>query len=505
MLLTYDDQQFLISKNVISADWIISDILGSEIKDFLITSCGFNETISEIPATVLKSNLSKMGMSGTDYVIDPWVQLKGFVSDFFKNDEVLIPTSPMNISTENELRIRRSIGSKFVAIAETGGVYIQYDNYMRRVGNLTAGGNIYALWCNQFGDEIYVGGTFTEMNGVLCSNIVKITIADLNDPWSVVTTTEMSDGLDDAVYCIKEIGGEIYATGNFLNSGAFPISRVAKWDTGAGEWIEVSTDPINEIVNVISARSTGEIYIGTGDIGSVVTDSKIFVLNAGSWVPLVFPEITADPNGWISNGAIIDIAFNDTNTKMILAGSFTSNCTGNDEDLLIVNLIDLTTMHYGFSSSNSPGNGWITSVKFAPFADDLLSVVGNFNVFSATTFLSVYDCCGLVHLTGFVNNATKSIKRPMTNNQGSLVKGQGTLADGDLKVHYVGEFGKVADNFYDFPGTQPGDFSSSRYMKFHNNGFTLDIGKHINESDSVCNVDADLAFIKVRPFDIAPP
>ena len=507
MLLTYDDQQFLISKNLIGSDWIISDILGSEIKDFLITHCGFNESIGEIPATLLKSNLIKLGMSGTDYDVDPWVQLKGFVTDFFINDKVIIPTSPTNASSENELRIRRSSGSKFIACQETGGIFIQYDNFMRKIAT-PGGGYIYTMWSSSDGSEIYIGGDFAEINGITCSKVAKITLADPRVPWSNYTISQPGDGFDGIVHCIKEIAGEIYAVGNFNASGEISISKVAKWDTGGSTWIEVSPDPINDPVRVIAAAPiSGDIYIGTGEIFSVTPDSRIFILDTGSWIPLVFPEITADPNGWLSNGVIFDIVFNADETKMILGGQFTSYCTGNDRDLLIVNLIDNTTLHHGFAATHPDGGaGWIKSILLHSASADILSVVGVFGQFTATN-IDIYNCRGLVILNGFVMDVTKSMERPLTTTLLQYeVYGQGILNDGDLNIFYVGSFDAVADSFNTFIGTLPGAYSSSRYMKFHTNGFSMNLGDHINESQSISNIENNFSFSLIKPIaEFIPP
>ena len=508
MALTYDDKQFLITKNVIKSDWMISDVLGCEMKDFLVNNLGFSDPLYDIPLSILRNKLMAVADLPAADLVDPYVALANIFKSIFQTD--LIGLSGINSSPSTNVRYRRTEGKKFVAISQDA-VYVNNDKFMRRVATITAGSNLNAFCCNNTGTVIYIGGDFTEINGIACNSIAKITIADISDASSLITVEQPGAGFNDVVTSVEEIGGVIYAGGWFDHSGATPISKLAKLDTTSTPvWVEVTNTTINDPVNAIKENPvSGDIFIGTGVFGPGSSNSRLFKIVEGALVPIVFPEITVDPNGYISNGVIYDIEFNTNATKMILAGKFNSTCTGNDNDLLIVNTADFTTMPYGF---NFPPPSEIKSVKYiSGWNFDGISIVGNITAINYTdpdtTLPVTVPCQGQATLNSILIGSLVTAGTLMKTSSGSeKITCQGNLAAGNVDMIYGGDFSKIGVANNDVKSYDAATRTELLHTKFHPNCFSVSVGTdYIDNYQSCTNYENLLYFIKLKPFETPPP
>lgn len=418
MALTYEDQQYLIGKNLIKADWMFSNVFGNDLKDFLTGFCGFDVVLGDVPEGLLKNNLVNLNFMSADAASDPYAILATIISQFYVNDTVSV--AGINSDQNHSLKYRRMVdNSRYVAI-NNDAVFVQYDKVLRMVAPLTAGGYIECLCFNPVTQDIYIGGSFTEVKGVACSNIARISSTDWSDPNVAVSINDLYGGFDDIVHDIAIIDYNLYAVGNFNNNGANPISKVARLDGGG--WVSIAVSTLNNNVRCIrnDEANGNTIYIG---LDNDVESGPVIMVLDGDWSPLQFPEINSDPNGYLVGGMVTDIAFNGlpgSNSRMVIVGgNFNFNTpTYNADKMVIVQTLSCSVVgneHQFIFTTDTPAPATLNMVGYLTSDNSgRLLVIGNFK--NATiNGKQVVNCAGCVVIDNVFNNTiANDVMRPFT-------------------------------------------------------------------------------------------
>lgn len=391
MALTYNETQYLLSKNIIHPNWVMTEAFQDELRNFLTTACGLETLESDTDPSIINN---AMLLSGILYAIedtDPYIKIFVIVEAAWRNDELSFSGDIETYRRDNNL------DAVYFGTDETS-VYFTIGKYTRKICSVN--GTIICLYVDPIADvgqqqTIYIGGSFTEAttyneggsNGPWsCNNVLKINVnfglGGYGQEVFEATIDSLGVGFDDQVLSINKIdipGDDIRicAAGMFNNSGGTPISKVAKLMGIHGPWAAVSADTLPAPVNVIkqSPGIDAIIYIGT-DIATQA-DAILRKLDTGSWVPVIFPEIVVNtPDNWLFNGSIKDIDFKEDGTKAIIVGNFTAhNGINTDEDLIVFD-VDVANANNVMHAHQFNAAGTLNKVKYN--GSDTLIVSGAF-------------------------------------------------------------------------------------------------------------------------------
>ena len=174
----------------------------------------------------------------------------------------------------------------------------------------TAGGSSSANRVNAIagrGNEVFVGGTFTNVGGIDVANIARW---DGNSWWN------MGFGFDASVSVLATSPNAVYAGGSFTNVTdffTFPVNHIARWD--GFNWYSLGSG-VNANGNVNAIAVTGNnVYVGgTFTNASGVTANRIARWDGFSWSSLG----SGSANGL--NGTVLAIAVN--GSDVYVGGSF---------------------------------------------------------------------------------------------------------------------------------------------------------------------------------------
>ncbi len=145
------------------------------------------------------------------------------------------------------------------------------------------GGNVFALAIN--GSTIYVGGRFQTAGPVLANNIASYNTS--THSWAALGSAT-SNGVDNTVYAITVLGGNVYVGGAFANAGGSPAKHVAMWNGTV--WSTLGTSPSDGVNNAVFALSSfgADLYVGGSftSLGSGSSARYIAKWNGTSWSAL---------------------------------------------------------------------------------------------------------------------------------------------------------------------------------------------------------------------------
>ena len=180
------------------------------------------------------------------------------------------------------------------------------------------------------GNDVYIGGTFTQICGNAACNSGNLSIRYIAK-WDGANWSSLGYGLDREVNALAVIGGALYAGGGFgslcgnaaCNSGNVVVNGIARWD---GTWSGLGYGVSNSVYAL--AVSGNNLYVGGAFEGyclnsgcpsptGYVTTRDIARWNGSSWsgVGYGFP---------ITGGYIVSLAT--WGTHLYAGGGFTHYC-----------------------------------------------------------------------------------------------------------------------------------------------------------------------------------
>jgi hypothetical protein len=229
------------------------------------------------------------------------------------------------------------VNGEILAIAHdhSGNLYIlgfaEGSNYIKKLSgsvsstvcdlaDFSSGAQINAIALDSIGN-LYVGGRFDTVLGVVASNVAK---------WDGSTWSPLGNGIAntpdeyDVVSTLAiDANGNVYAGGSFSIAGGIKAHNIAKWNGKVwiplGEGIIDSTDKYFKIVT-LGVDHTGNLYAAGSfnQIGGVMAHN-IAKWDGSSWNSLGAGLYTNEG----SNARVFTIAF-DRNGTLYAGGSFTS-------------------------------------------------------------------------------------------------------------------------------------------------------------------------------------
>jgi trimeric autotransporter adhesin len=109
------------------------------------------------------------------------------------------------------------------------------------------------------GDDLYVGGLFTQAGGATANRIAVFdTTQTGNAGWSA-----LGDGVDSTVHALAAIDDDLYVGGQFTQAGGAATNQIAVFDTtqtGNTGWSALD-DGVNSVVRALTAVSD-DLYVG---------------------------------------------------------------------------------------------------------------------------------------------------------------------------------------------------------------------------------------------------
>ena len=146
---------------------------------------------------------------------------------------------------------------------------------------------------------IYVGGSFTAITneGDAFNNIARWNEYIHDNIISCGSFSYVGDGFDDTVYTLEVLDNNLYAGGDFLNSGSTAVNHIARWD--GNSWSALGPG-LNDSVYAIVAFNNS-LYVG----GNFTMSGDNSVNHIAKW----------DGNSWssigngLSGGPVNAIAF----------------------------------------------------------------------------------------------------------------------------------------------------------------------------------------------------
>jgi len=175
--------------------------------------------------------------------------------------------------------------------------------------------------------DIYIGGSFSSINGVSVSNVAKYDAS--TGIWSA-----LGSGLDNICYCLAwdADNGILYAGGNFATAGGNAAVRVAAWN---GTTWSALGQGLNNIVFSLTIVS-GTVYAGgrfTANGDSSVTPIR----QVGAWSGAAWSEVA---NGLVNTGfgssTTYSLVWDSVNSWLYAGGIFDEDGSGNPVQLVAV-------------------------------------------------------------------------------------------------------------------------------------------------------------------------
>ncbi|MFA5840535.1 MAG: chitobiase/beta-hexosaminidase C-terminal domain-containing protein, partial [Candidatus Margulisiibacteriota bacterium] len=104
-------------------------------------------------------------------------------------------------------------------------------------------------------NTLYVGGTFTAVNGITVNRIAKYSGGD----WQA-----LGSGLDNQVreLVFDPTSGKLYVGGEFANAGGVSVNNIARWNTSMQTWEAMGSGMNDRVIALALDRANGTIYAG---------------------------------------------------------------------------------------------------------------------------------------------------------------------------------------------------------------------------------------------------
>ncbi len=168
-------------------------------------------------------------------------------------------------------------GGNFSKVGGSVGSGVSASNIARWNGRswaaLGAGvnGQVYAIAVH--GNDVYVGGEFTEAGGVSALNVAR---------WDGTNWWAVGSGTDDRVYALAFKGTDLYAGGKFITAGGTAAKRIAKWN--GVSWSDIGGGLGNVgSVRAIAFLGTDTYASGDFNFGGLLNIAR---WDGSNWLPL---------------------------------------------------------------------------------------------------------------------------------------------------------------------------------------------------------------------------
>jgi hypothetical protein len=112
------------------------------------------------------------------------------------------------------------------------------------------------------GNEVVVGGTFTQAGGVSANGVARFNTQ--TNTWSSLGTGS-SNGVSGYVLALAVVGNEVVVGGWFTSAGGVSANRVARFNTLTNTWSSLGTgssNGVNNFVNALAVDGQGRVYVG---------------------------------------------------------------------------------------------------------------------------------------------------------------------------------------------------------------------------------------------------
>jgi hypothetical protein len=121
------------------------------------------------------------------------------------------------------------------------------------------------------GNDLYIGGDFTEAGGVSATNLAR---------WDGASWSPLGPGLNGSVSSLAFLGNDLYAGGGFTNAAGINSTNIARWD--GNRWQPVGNGA-NRAVNALVAQGA-VLYVG-GIFNSVggISANGVAVWDGSQW------------------------------------------------------------------------------------------------------------------------------------------------------------------------------------------------------------------------------
>jgi hypothetical protein len=157
------------------------------------------------------------------------------------------------------------------------------------------------------GPDIYVGGAFTTMDGVLANSVAR---------WNGSTWTAVDAGLSGTNVFVEDLvkfGSDIIAGGSFLTAGGVAATNIARWNGVAWSNIGRASSTVRNLQTVGS-----QLYVG----GSFTSIGGVSASGIGRWDGTNWNTLGAG-----TSGTVYGLATN-ANGNLIVAGTFATAGAG---------------------------------------------------------------------------------------------------------------------------------------------------------------------------------
>jgi hypothetical protein len=228
------------------------------------------------------------------------------------------------------------------------------------------------------GSTLYVGGSFP--NGAGIASADYLVACNLTTGTSSSTVDSVPHAFGGGVYGLTaDNGGNLYASGQFINLESIPAADHVAAYLGGGTWHAMGSGPgvgggaVDSYVGSITSDGTN-VYVGSDsvNIAGIAAADHVARWNGSAWSAM--GSNTAGTDGWFPASSFI-YSMTTSGPLVFATGSF-QNANGNPlaDDIAYFNG---TTWHP--LGSNGAGNGpWIgKGLSLAPFQQHLI-VGGNF-------------------------------------------------------------------------------------------------------------------------------
>jgi N-acetylneuraminic acid mutarotase len=224
------------------------------------------------------------------------------------------------------------------------------------------------------GNEVVVGGAFTEAGGVSANRVARFNTQ--TNTWSTLGTGSQN-GVNDVVYALAVVGNEVVVGGDFTSAGGVSANRVARFNTQTNTWSTLGTGSQNGVLGFVTALAVvgNEVVVGgffTSAGGVSANSVARFNTQTNTWSTLG----TGSSNGVLGAVAALAVVGN----EVFVGGGFTQAGGVSANSVARFNTQTNTWSTLGTGSSNGVSGDSLPSVN-------ALAVVGN-EVYVGGTFTS---------------------------------------------------------------------------------------------------------------------